>query len=227
MKYEMDYQDDTLFEKLIQVGLPLRGTFFGPAVLPAVMIAGVVVSAIGTGLSALSSASQARAMASSSRTSAAYAQQMAARNQQLAQVAADQARAKGEYEAGLLRERQRTMLGKQKALYGASGVDIYGSPLEVMGQTSAEFERDALNAIRNANYEAWRYEMGGETSLIEGSSTASRYSQEADIYGTKATSTLMTAPIVAGTSILTGYGNYLASQKYGYYPRGIGFGAGG
>lgn len=174
------------------------------------------LSAIGTGISTYM---QSTSQAATSRQNASYAQQMALRNQQLANIAATQARAKGEYEAGLLRERQAKMLGKQRALYGSSGVDIYGSPMEVMAQTSAEYERDALNAIKNANYEAWRYEQGGETSLIEGSAEAYRYNQEANIYGTRGTSALITAPIVAGSSILTAYGNYGLAKEYGYYPK--------
>lgn len=185
----------------------------------AAIVIGAAVSAISAIASGIATYAQSSAQAATSRQSATYAQQMALRNQQLAQVAADQARAKGEYEAGLLRERQVKMLGKQKALYGASGVDIYGSPLEVMGQTSAEYERDALNAIRNANYEAWRFEQGGTTSLIEGSGAASRYEQEANIYGSRGTMALMTAPLVAGSSILTGYGQYKSATQYGYYPK--------
>jgi hypothetical protein len=183
------------------------------------LIIGTAVSAVAAIGSGVASYMQSSAQASASRQSASYAQQMAMRNQQLAQVAADQARAKGDYEAGLLRERQKQMLGKQTALYGASGVDLYGSPLEVMGNTSAQYERDAMNAIKNANYEAWRYEQGGTTSLIEGSAQASRYGQEANIYDTKGTSALITAPIVAGSSILTAYGNYQQAKEYGYYPK--------
>jgi hypothetical protein len=179
-------------------------------------IVGVAISAVSAIAGGVSSYMQGQSQAAMSRQSASYAQQMALRNQQLAQVAANQARAKGEYEAGLLREKQKQMLGKQTALYGASGVDIYGSPLEVMGNTSAQYERDALNAIKNANYEAWRYEQGGETSLIEGSATASRYNTEANIASNKGAWALGTAPIVAGSSILTGYGKYNMA-KSGYY----------
>jgi hypothetical protein len=156
----------------------------------------------------ISASSQAKTQAALSRQSATYAQQMAERNQKLAGYAADQSRMKGQYEAGLIRERAIKLMARQRALYGGAGVDTEGSPLEFMSQTAAEFERDALNAIFSGEYEGWKYETGGETSLLEGKAVANRYGTEASAYDSKAKSSLFMAPLAMGSSILTGWGRY-------------------
>jgi hypothetical protein len=192
------------------------------------MIVGAVVgavAAIGTGVMSYmqgsASAAQARSQSDAARQQESYARAMAARNQQLSEYAAQSAEAKGTYEAGLAKERQRKLLSKQIALTGASGMDMYGSPLEVMGQSWGEGERDVNTILYNAHYDAWKYRTSGETSLIEGSNQANRYGMEATNYDTNASNTSLFAPISAGlgimnagSSILTAYG------KYKYYSGG-------
>ena len=149
---------------------------------------------------------------------------MAARNQQIAEYAAKNAEFKGQYEAGLLRERQAKLMGKQIALTGASGVDLYGSPLDVIGQSYAEGERDIHTTLYNAAYDAWKYRTGGETSLLEGNAVGNRFDTQASLYGQEAgtresqgnwglASGILKRP---GRAILTGY------NKYKYYTGGYG-----
>jgi hypothetical protein len=191
------------------------------AIIPA------VISIAGTVMSAVSSSNQAKSQAALSRQSATYAQMMANRNNQLAQYAANQSRAAGEYQARLIRERAVKMRSKQVALYGASGVDLSGSPTEVIGDTAGQYERDALNAIYSGNYDAWKYEQGGETSLLEGGATAGRYSGEADAYDSKATNSLLAIPGAVGSTILTAYAGSkvpaYGQSGYDYQPGGYGY----
>lgn len=194
-----------------------------PPVVFAVVAVASAVTAIGSGVM---SYMQAQGQAASSRAQADYARAMAARNQQISEIAAQNAEAKGKYEAGLQMERTKKLLSRQIALTGASGTDIYGSPLEVMGQSWFEGKRDADTMLYNAAYEAWKYRTAGETSLLEGSNTASRYELESDIYGIKGIAGLAGGVTSAGTSLLTGYGNYKylkSTSGYDYQPGGYGF----
>jgi hypothetical protein len=179
-----------------------------------VMVAAAVVSAVAAVGAGVSSYIQGQAQASAGRKQADYARAMAARNQQVADMAAQNAEAKGQYEAGLLKERARKLLSKQIALTGASGVDMYGSPLEVMSNTWSEGIRDANTTLYNASYDAWKYRTAGETSLIEGSASADRFNTEADFSSAKGTTSLAMTPLAVGSSILTSY------NKYQYYQKG-------
>ena len=180
------------------------------------LIIGTVVGAIAAIGSGVMSYMQGQQQAAAQRQQAAYAQAMGLRSQQISEIAAGQALQKGEYEANLLREKQHKLMGRQLALYGASGVDIYGSPLEVMGESYAEGSRDIDTTLKNAHYEAWKYKTGGETSLIEGSAIASRYETQANITESAGTSTLVMAPLVAGSSILTAYARSKNPSGWGW-----------
>ena len=98
-KYDIDRADDTLVEKLLQVGLPLRGTYF--IATSTALIIGATVSAVAAIGSGIASYVQGNAQASAARDQADYTRAMAARNQALANQAAQAARAKGAYEQGL------------------------------------------------------------------------------------------------------------------------------
>lgn len=169
-----------------------------------------------------SQAAMARRQAAASQQQAEYARAMAFRNQQQSEYAAQASEKKGQYEAGLVAERQRKLLGRQLALTGASGADIYGSPLEVMGQSWAEGTRDKETVLYNAAYDAWKYRTSGETSILEGTSVAGRYGTQADIYnlGAGAASTSGMMGLIggigsAGSSIITGYDRYDYSKRGG------------
>lgn len=189
-------------------------------------MAGMIAMGIGSAISAGSSLMGALSGAEGSREAAKYAKQMALRNKMMAMYQAQAIRAMGEEQAGLIRWKGRTFVGKQRALYGASGVTLEGSPIENMAQTMGEYERDARNTILNANYRAWLTEEGGESSLIQGMAESNRYEQEASNFESKALMTGIAAPFAVGSSILTGYyyGNkYGGGYGYGRYgPQGYG-----
>jgi hypothetical protein len=172
------------------------------------MIAMAVTSAVAAIGSGVMSYMQGSAQANMARQQASYAQAMAARNQQLAQMAADRQRAKGNYDASLIRDRARRNMSSQIALLGGSGVDLTGSPLEVIGDTQKQYEQDALQTLHNAYYDAWRIETSGDTSLISGNADASRYNASAGFDQSRGMWGLAMSPVAAGTSILTNY-NYM------------------
>jgi hypothetical protein len=84
------------------------------------------VSIAGTLYGALSASSASDKAASASRQAASDAQDLA------------------KYEADLFRARGAKLVSSQRALYGVAGVQMIGSPLEVIANTSAELEQDAL-----------------------------------------------------------------------------------
>ena len=95
-------------------------------------------------------------------------------------------------EAGykLSKERRQT-IGTQAAISGASGVQMTGSPLDVLAQTAAEYESD----IKNYGYSAQSALTAGgyEAQMLKGLAKSKR---GAGFLG-------------AGSTILTGYGRSL------------------
>jgi len=101
-----------------------------------------------------------------------------------------------EYEAGLKRKETERLLGRQRALYGKSGIAFEGSPLLVMEETAAQGELDALMIERSGTLYGERYRSEGELSRMKGKSAG-----RAGYYG-------------AGTTLLTGAGNYGQAKGY-------------
>ena len=120
---------------------------------------------------------------------------------QLAEQQAGMFEASGALDARRQREATARLVSKQKALYGASGVELSGSPLDVMINTSAEGELDAqimeYNAkikARNARMTAYGLRSQADYEL----QTGERYAQAGMI---RAGSTLLTQ----GSNIYTKY----------------------
>jgi len=110
-------------------------------------------------------------------------------------------------------------------------VDMYGSPLEVMGQSAAEGKRDQNMILYNAAYDAWKFRTAGETSLLEGQNVGGRFDTQAGLYDygagnaqSQGTYGLIGGIGSAGTSILTGYEKYQYGAGGGYGGTGYGDG---
>lgn len=176
------------------------------------MIIGTVVSAVAAAGSMVMGSMQASAQARQSRDAASYAQAMAMRNRQLAEIQAQKEEEAGAYQAGLIRDKARKLLGRQKSMYGKAGVETFGSPLELMAESQEEAAADADMTLYNAHYNAWRARTAGETSLLEGNYAASRYTAEANSLDSASRWNMIAAPIAAGSSILTGYNRYRWSK---------------
>lgn len=135
----------------------------------------------------------------------AYGQQQQGKAQQaimnynagMQEVAADQAVQKGAAAADVQRAKVRQIIGTQRALMGASGVDIgTGTTGQVLDQTAGMGEQDARQIERNAQLEAWGLRSGAAGQRFQGDSAAT-----AGLYGAMGT-------------LLTGSAN-----AYGLYKR--------
>lgn len=75
------------------------------------------------------------------------AEQAAAYNASIAQQQAAEASQAAKSKAFDLSTQRRTMIGRQVAAFGASGVDVNsGTPLDVMSHTATQYEMDIQNA---------------------------------------------------------------------------------
>lgn len=72
--------------------------------------------------------------------------------------------------ADLARQRRaaRKMLGTMRAQYGAAGVNVEGSPLDVLEESAANAELDHLTLKYRGDLKAQGYEMGAELDRYKG-----------------------------------------------------------
>ena len=134
-------------------------------------------------------------------------------NAKVSEQNAEAAQQKARLEENIQRQKIRTLMSKQQALYGASGVDMAGSPLLVMEDTAAKGELDAL-AIR----------YSGEIAARQARSQAEQFRQQGD-------SAMLGGFFKAGSSLLGGYNRSLGGSSssssplsdYGPYESGYKF----
>lgn len=136
---------------------------------------GDVMMVAGTAMSALGAMSSAQAQSNAAK----YNAQLAERN---AQISRQQAAAQEE------RQRRQAYLqrGAARAAYGAAGVDLEGSPLDILEQSALQAELDA-QTIR------WKGEVG-----------AGGYEGEAGLNRARASSAMTSGYMGAGSAILMG-----------------------
>ena len=107
--------------------------------------------------------------------------------------ATDEAKARVEAskaETYKLSRQSNQMAGEQRAAFGATGFNIEGSPLEVMANTAREYERDMLYSGYAGTVGATQKMNEASVSLWQG-----KQQKKASLWG-------------AGTTLLTGLGNY-------------------
>jgi hypothetical protein len=105
-----------------------------------------------------------------------------------------QEQAKAKYDTESLSKTRISTLGEQRTGYGAAGVAMEGSPLEVMARTAAEYEKDILLTG-----------FGGDVK-------ADNKVQEAEIYDWMAKSKKDTGWMGAASSAFGGFGSYLRTK---------------
>lgn len=119
---------------------------------------GATLSTVGTALSGVMSAASALSSGQSQSSAAQYNAAVARNNaivaQQNAQIAADQAAA----DARRQRDQAIKEKGKMRAAYGASGVTVEGSPLDVLEESALNAELDALITEYNGGLRARAYQ---------------------------------------------------------------------
>ena len=121
-----------------------------PTTLAIVSIASTVAS---TALGAMAQAGQRQAL----EQRAAYQAAVLRNNEALANMMADEARRRGEVAEARQREKTKQLLGTQTARLAGQGTDLSGSALDILGDSAAAGELDALTVRSNAAREAWAH----------------------------------------------------------------------
>jgi hypothetical protein len=119
-------------------------------VAPLVPLITVGITAVTTGLMVLSSVQQKKA----------------------ADQAADQAKQAARENARRQSIEARKRIGLMRANYGASGVTIEGSPLDVLEESAANAELDKLTILHGGSVEAGRYRAAGRAAFAQGIGSA-------------------------------------------------------
>lgn len=131
---------------------------------PALPVAGLALSAASTVAGALGQIGQQNAQALAASVNAAqaiYQSQIARQNQQHLEWLAADARKRGQVEEEGRRRLTEQKIGKQTAALAAQGTDLEGSPTDILGDTAAAGEMDALAARVAAAREAYEYQVTG------------------------------------------------------------------
>lgn len=160
-------------------GFYLRNSFAAvkvpsPCWGPALPVAGLVLSAAGTLAGAVGQIGQQNAQAQAASVAAAqaiYQSQVARQNQALMEQRAADALKRGQIAEENSRRLTRQRIGEQTARFAAQGVDLEGSPAEILGDAAAAGEVDALTIRANAAREARDYKVAGigygSTNVLE------------------------------------------------------------
>lgn len=138
----------------------------------------------GTAMSAISSIQQGQAAQQAGQYNAAIAQQNAAASRQQAEA-----------NAAAQQRKARMQIGAMRAGYGASGVGIEGSPLDVIESSATLAELDRQNILYGGEMKSTGYESTAGLELMRGSAAE--------------TQGLMSA----GSTLLSAYGNYSKGQE--------------
>lgn len=127
---------------------------------------GLALTAVGTGVAVKSSLDQAKAAEEAGDFNAKVAENNAKVEQDKAQLEAQQ-----------LRRRNLVMLGRQRAAFAKSGVNLSGSALDVMFDSETQGELDVQSALWGGNLGANFYRSRGQLARLEGqnAATAARY----------------------------------------------------
>lgn len=100
-------------------------------------------------------------------TSAIGQAKMADFNARVAEQDAAAARQQGEAEAARRRRAAARALGQRRAAFGAAGVTVDGSPLDLLEDLAAEHEVEALDIRRRAMLRARELRIGAERSRYQ------------------------------------------------------------
>ena len=138
---------------------------------------------------------------------ASIAEKDAALREQIAAQDALAIKEKAGYDEDTHRQRIRTMLSRQRSMYGKSGVATEGSPLLVMQETADQGEMDALAIRYGGDVEAARVKSGA-------SADASRARSEANLLRIQGRTAGRLGYIQAGSTLLQGAGQAMTKKNY-------------
>lgn len=98
----------------------------------------------------------------------AAAQQWASYNQQILNIQASQKRAEGQARADIIQRTAGRKLGSIVSGYAAAGVDMQGTPLDVLGDQAAEFELERRLALYQGEVQAMSLTQRGMLMQMQG-----------------------------------------------------------
>jgi hypothetical protein len=121
-----------------------------------------VTAVVAIGISAAVSGYSMYAQTQAANAAADFESRVARRNADMAEMQAKDALERGKVAEKQLRDKQKMLIGQQRAGFGASGVLVdQDTTMDVM-QDSIKFgEQDALTTRRNAAMDAWGYRTQG------------------------------------------------------------------
>ncbi|WP_421707111.1 virion core protein, T7 gp14 family [Algihabitans sp.] len=139
--------------------------------------------------------------AAAQRASLNYQRQVSENNARTSEALAEDARQRGRAQERAQRMQTRQLLGRQRAVLGATGLQAdSGSALDILGDTAALGELDALQIRDNATREAWRFRV-----------QASNDQAQADLFGLEASHVQGASP----APLLSALGT-VSDRWYGY-----------
>ena len=141
---------------IITSALTIGGLSISAAVANAALAVGTVATAVSTTMGVVGSVQQGKAQQAQYN----YQAEVARNNAKIAQANADQQRQEGIEESRLQRLRTLQAIGSQQAAMAANGIDISsGTALDIVEDTSAMGELDALTTRYNSETQALAYEQ--------------------------------------------------------------------
>ena len=171
-------------------------------------IALLVTGLVGVGVAAYGQYQQQKQAEGQAKQAQAQAEAQAAWNLYNSKVAQRQAEAEeraAAFESKQQKRRAEALLAKQRALIGASGVEMTGSPLLVAEDTAAQLAKEATNIRLTGQRRAQAYRSQSILDVSKASAAKSKaagYGQAAKGYGraaiTSAGSTLLQGGAQAG-----------------------------
>lgn len=156
------------------------------------MAAVAAVSALATVASTVVGMQAQGQQADAAAQQARYSQAVAYKNAQIADTNARDARAAGVAAEEQQRLKTSQLQGRQTAVLAANGVDLAsGSPLDILGDTAAMGEQDALNTRGNAERQARGYETQASNFRDDGQLAGMRSANAEEAGQTAQISTLV------------------------------------
>ena len=160
--------------------------------LTALGMSSTTAATVGTTIQAIGTLASAGAQYQSAQ----YGKAMATQNAKLAEQQGLASLQQGRLEQERIARRARQIQGQQRAMYGASGVDISsGSPLEIQASTEYMAAQDKALVRYNAELKKWGFDV-----------ESANYKAQASQYGNMGKSALVGGLLGAGSTILTGNG---------------------
>lgn len=158
-------------------------------------VVSAVISGVSTGIAA-----------SNQQDALEYQSKVAENNAKIAAWQRSDALQRGEIEAQAAMRKQNELIGKQRALLSASGVDAtQGSALDVLASTRFLGQQDVATIQSNAAREAWGYEVQGSNFKAQALLDKSQASN---------INPAMQGTLAAGTSLLSSASSYAGAGGF-------------